>query len=381
MGTIEIKGLTREFKGTVAVDQVDLTIRDGELVVLLGPSGCGKTTLLRMIAGILEPTSGTISLDGQDITDLPAKKRDIAMVFQSYALYPHLSAYKNLAFPLASRRLGKAETDSKVQAVAASLELSELLDRKPKQLSGGQRQRVAVGRALVRDPRAFLMDEPLSNLDATLRTQTRQELVRLHRKLGTTFVYVTHDQVEAMTMATQIVVLNHGRIEQTGSPSQVYDQPASAFVASFVGSPAMNLMPATVVTQAQTVCLAGKGFEVRLWPGQTEPIDVTFGVRPEHLRVLSPGEEAEIEFLMAVDSIENLGHEEAIYGLAEGTRICLRRPRGWTQVRLGVRRVGFDRRHLHLFERASGRRLEWVPDDVDRLGLADDVQQALAGVA
>jgi multiple sugar transport system ATP-binding protein len=200
-------------------------------------------------------------------------------------------------------------------------------------------------------------------------------------RLDTTFVYVTHDQVEAMTMATQIVVLNHGRIEQSGSPSQVYDQPASAFVASFVGSPAMNLIPAKVSAKAGTVRLVGSGFETQLWPGQTEPIDVIFGVRPEHLRVLVPGEEAEIEFLMAVDSVENLGHEEAVYGLAEGTRICLRRPRGWPQVRLGVRRVGFDRRHLHLFERTSGRRLEWVPDGVDHLELTNDVQQALAGVA
>ncbi|MDR2565573.1 MAG: ABC transporter ATP-binding protein [Bifidobacteriaceae bacterium] len=376
MGTIEIVGLTRAFKDTVAVDQIDLTINHGELVVLLGPSGCGKTTLLRMIAGILEPTAGAICLDGRDITGVPPKKRDIAMVFQSYALYPHLSVYKNLAFPLGVRHLPKAETDRKVRAVAASLELGELLHRKPKQLSGGQRQRVAVGRALVRDPQAFLMDEPLSNLDATLRTQTRQELVHLHRQLDATFVYVTHDQVEAMTMATQIVVLNRGRIEQAGPPSQVYDAPASVFVAGFVGSPAMNLMPAAVESRDGQVELVGGTWRAALRPGQTGRLSVTFGVRPEHLRVLSGSEHADIEFNLAVDAVENLGHEEAVYGLAEGARICLRRPREGAPVRSSSIRVGLDRRHLHLFDRASGRRLEWVPDSLPSTTPAP----ALAGV-
>ncbi|MDR2372986.1 MAG: ABC transporter ATP-binding protein [Bifidobacteriaceae bacterium] len=381
MGTIEVKGLTRAFKDTIAVDQIDLTIDHGELVVLLGPSGCGKTTLLRMIAGILEPTGGAICLDGRDITALPAKRRDIAMVFQSYALYPHLSVYKNLAFPLGVRRLPKAEVDRRVREVAASLEIDALLDRKPKQLSGGQRQRVAVGRALVRDPQAFLMDEPLSNLDATLRTQTRQELVHLHQRLGATFVYVTHDQVEAMTMATQIVVLNQGRIEQAGPPSQVYDSPASVFVAGFVGSPAMNLMPARVVGRDGFVELVGEDFTAPLWPGQTDPLEVTFGVRPEHLRLLDGPAGADVEFHLVVDAVENLGHEEAVYGRAEGARVCLRRPRDGAATPRGLSRVGLDRRHLHIFDRASGRRLEWVPDAPNQAEpTPPPPQHALAGV-
>jgi multiple sugar transport system ATP-binding protein len=340
----------------------------------LGPSGCGKTTLLRMIAGILEPTGGSILLDGRDITALAPKKRDIAMVFQSYALYPHLSVYKNLAFPLAVRRLSKTKIDAKVREAAASLELSELLERKPKQLSGGQRQRVAVGRTLVRAPQAFLMDEPLSNLDATLRTQTRQELVRLHRRLDATFVYVTHDQVEAMTMATKIVVLNQGRIEQAGSPGEVYDQPATTFVAGFVGSPAMNLLPGRVLSRAGMVCLSGESseagdkFDATLWPGQTDPIDVTFGVRPEHLRVLPPNEAADIEFPLVVDAVENLGHEEAIYGLAQRVRCCLRGARGASRGQARQLRVGLDLQNLHLFERASGRRLQWVAEPSDSDG-------------
>jgi multiple sugar transport system ATP-binding protein len=218
MGTIQLSGLGRTFARTAAVRDISLTIEHGDFLVLLGPSGCGKTTLLRMIAGLLEPSAGRIELDGVDITDAPSKRRDLAMVFQNYALYPHLSVRKNLAFPLRVQRLPKDEVERRVVEVAESLEIDHLLDRKPKELSGGQRQRVAVGRALVRAPKAFLMDEPLSNLDAKLRTATRQELTALHRRLGATFVYVTHDQVEAMTMATRIAVMNGGASNSSARP-------------------------------------------------------------------------------------------------------------------------------------------------------------------
>lgn len=370
MGTIEIVGLTRAFKGTLAVNAVDLVIEDGDFCVLLGPSGCGKTTLLRMIAGLLEPTAGSIELDGLDITDVPSKKRDIAMVFQSYALYPHLSVYKNLQFPLTQvkkadgTKLSKEEMKVRVEQVAASLEIDTLLARLPKQLSGGQRQRVALGRAIVREPMAFLMDEPLSNLDAALRTQTRQELTTLHRRLGATFVYVTHDQIEAMTMATKIVVLNKGSIEQVGSPLDIYDRPASTFVAKFIGSPAMNLIPATVRSTAGSVRAEGADFAADLWPGSTPDIDVLLGVRPERLRVLDQEDPvAALTIPVLVTNVEQLGNETIIYGRAEDSEICLRRPRRSGLIPGDAIELGLELADIHLFEASSGRRLEWVTDD------------------
>ena len=378
MGTIEIRDLSRRFKGTTAVDGIDLTVEDGDFLVLLGPSGCGKTTLLRMIAGLLEPTGGTIHLDGEDITAAPSKSRDIAMVFQSYALYPHLSVFKNLAFPLAVRRTPKDEAERKVRAVAGSLDIAHLLERKPKELSGGQRQRVAVPRALVREPKAYLMDEPLSNLDAALRTQTRQELSRLHRSLGATFVYVTHDQVEAMTMATRIVVLSQGRVEQIGTPTEVYDRPATVFVAGFLGSPAMNLFPAQVTTRDGAVHLVGAAFDDRLWDGRTPDIEVTVGMRPERLRVLDAGEHAALAFPIVIDSVENLGSEELLYGRVDEHRICIRRPRGEGPEATGVVTVGLDLADLHLFDRASGHRLEWRDAPADPITAPADVLEDAA---
>jgi multiple sugar transport system ATP-binding protein len=364
MGTIQLTGIGRTFKSTTAVRDVDLTIGDGDFVVLLGPSGCGKTTLLRMIAGLLEPTTGRILLDGVDITDLPSKKRDLAMVFQSYALYPHLTVQKNLAFPLKVQKLPKAEIDRRVAEVADSLEIGHLLDRRPKELSGGQRQRVAVGRALVRNPKAFLMDEPLSNLDAKLRTQTRHELTALHRRLGATFVYVTHDQIEAMTMATKIVVLNSGRIEQHGTPEAVYDRPESVFVAGFLGSPAMNLMDARVTTLDGSVCIAADGIAGELWAGSTEDLEVVLGIRPEHLTI---GDAAHaqrgVSVVGRVDIVENLGGEQIVTCTTGTNRVHMRTTRD-TRVAAGeeiVLRAAAE--HVHLFDRASGRRLEWVTDD------------------
>ncbi|WP_213574497.1 ABC transporter ATP-binding protein [Rhodococcus sp. USK13] len=360
MGRIRIENLSRKFADFTAVDNIDLDIRDGDFLVLLGPSGCGKTTLLRMLAGLLEPTSGRILLDDDDITTAPARRRDVAMVFQSYALYPHLSVAKNLAFPLRVKKMRKSEAAERIEAVAQQLDIAHLLGRKPKELSGGQRQRVAVGRAIVRNPKAFLMDEPLSNLDAKLRTATRRELTELHRRLGATFVYVTHDQVEAMTMATRIALLNNGALEQVGTPEDVYDRPASVFVAGFLGSPAMNLLDARVHTVDGTVVASGEGVTARLWRGQADGRDVVLGIRPEHLRVVEPADHPGVRLSVGVTSVENLGSEQVAYCEVGGATVCVRAPR---PIALRADRSAFltaDLTHVHLFDRATGRRLEWV---------------------
>jgi multiple sugar transport system ATP-binding protein len=264
MGNITLKNVRKAFGATVIIPDIDLDIADGEFVVFVGPSGCGKSTLLRLIAGLEDVTSGRILIDGKDVTDAPSAKRGLAMVFQSYALYPHMSVYNNIAFPLKMAKTDKDTIDRTVKAAAATLNLTPYLDRRPGQLSGGQRQRVAIGRAIVRQPSAFLFDEPLSNLDAALRGTMRLEISELHHQLKTTMIYVTHDQVEAMTMADKIVVLNAGNIEQVGSPLELYRSPRNLFVAGFIGSPRMNL-----VTGAEAQKHGAK----------------TIGVRPEHLRL------------------------------------------------------------------------------------------------
>ncbi|ONH30299.1 ABC transporter ATP-binding protein [Pseudofrankia asymbiotica] len=370
MARIRIEGLGKVFGATRAVDDVSLDVADGDFLVLLGPSGCGKTTLLRMIAGLIQPSTGRILVEDRDITYLPPRERDVAMVFQSYALYPHLSVERNIGFPLRAARRPKAEIATRVREVAGQLELDGLLGRRPRELSGGQRQRVALGRALVRDPRAFLMDEPLSNLDAKLRTATRTELTALHRRLGSTFVYVTHDQVEAMTMATRIALLDGGRLEQVGTPTEVYDQPASVFVAGFLGAPPMNLLPATVAGRDGQVVLTAGGVDISLWPGGADSTEVTLGIRPEHLRVLpagAPAPAARGRLTGTVTGIENLGSEEVGWlgvgtGDAASAAVAVRGPRP-----LGLA-IG-DRvtlivapEHVHLFSRDSGRRLTWQPD-------------------
>ena len=268
MGKIVLKQVRKSFGEVDVIPGIDLNIEDGEFVVFVGPSGCGKSTLLRLIAGLEDTTSGTIDIDGKDATDLPPAKRGLAMVFQSYALYPHMSVRKNIAFPLKMAGMDQAEQDKRVDRAAKVLNLSNYLDRRPGQLSGGQRQRVAIGRAIVREPAAFLFDEPLSNLDAALRVGMRQEISELHQSLKTTMIYVTHDQVEAMTMADKIVVLNAGRIEQVGSPMELYRSPQNLFVAGFIGSPKMNFItgPEAAKHNAHTI-----------------------GVRPEHLDVGAGG--------------------------------------------------------------------------------------------
>ena len=264
MGSITLKNVHKAFGATVIIPDIDLAIADGEFVVFVGPSGCGKSTLLRLIAGLEDVTSGTISIDGEDVTESAPAKRGLSMVFQSYALYPHMSVYNNIAFPLKMAKMDQAAIDAKVQAAASTLNLTQYLQRRPGQLSGGQRQRVAIGRAIVRNPRAFLFDEPLSNLDAALRVGMRLEIGELHHKLGTTMVYVTHDQVEAMTLADKIVVLNAGRIEQVGSPLELYKSPANQFVAGFIGSPKMNFVSGAPAANRQAA---------------------TIGIRPEHVAI------------------------------------------------------------------------------------------------
>ncbi|WP_167051342.1 sn-glycerol-3-phosphate ABC transporter ATP-binding protein UgpC [Salinibacterium sp. ZJ77] len=358
MGSIQVERVTRRFGTTVAVDDISLSIDDGDFLVLLGPSGCGKSTLLRMLAGLLPTSEGRFIVDGVDVSAEHARDRDLAMVFQSYALYPHLSVRSNLAFPLRARRRHTAEIRDRVAEVARILEIDHLLDRKPKELSGGQRQRVAVGRALVRHPKAFLMDEPLSNLDAKLRTATRHELVTLHQQLGATFVYVTHDQVEAMTMATKIAVLNGGRLEQVGAPLDVYARPASTFVAGFLGSPPMNLLDVRITSEAGHVAILGDGFDGVLWPGETADIDAVLGIRPEHLELDGRGA---VQLDLTVDNIENLGHETLIFASLDTQKIVLRASPD-TAIQTGdALRAGAPIEHLHLFDRASGRRLDWVP--------------------
>ncbi|WP_433561233.1 ABC transporter ATP-binding protein [Nocardia sp. CA-151230] len=357
MARLQIDAVSKRFGAEYAVHEVSLDIADGEFLVLLGPSGCGKSTLLRMIAGLEEPSSGRILLDGIDITDIAPQQRDLAMVFQSYALYPHLTVAKNIGFPLRSRRWSRARTAERVAEVAGALELSQLLERRPAALSGGQRQRVALARAMVRDPGAFLMDEPLSNLDAKLRSATRAELIALHRRLGSTFVYVTHDQVEAMTMATRIALLHAGRVAQVGSPEELYDRPITAFVAGFLGAPPMNLFPAEVVSLDGELRVRAAGIDASLGISAGSPSgpEILAGIRPERLRI----DATATDIRGRVTMVENLGSEELIHLDAAGIDCCVRaaRPAG---VQAGDDlRLRVDPADIHLFDRASGHRLVW----------------------
>ncbi len=288
MSTVKLKAVKKSFGAVDVIKGVDLTIEDGEFCVFVGPSGCGKSTLLRIISGLEDASGGTIEIDGRDVTGEEPSKRGIAMVFQSYALYPHLTVRENVGFGLSLAKMPKDEIRKKVDAAAEALQLTHLLDRKPKALSGGQRQRVAIGRAMVRDPKVFLLDEPLSNLDAALRAQMRIELTDLHRKLGATMIYVTHDQVEAMTMADKIVVLNGGKIEQVGSPMELYNNPVNPFVAGFIGSPKMNLFDNDMAT--------AQGSK-------------TYGIRPEHVSLST----SDGTWQGTVRHIEHLGADTVVY--------------------------------------------------------------------
>jgi len=295
LASVSIEKVRKSYGATEVVHGVDVEIADGEFCVLVGPSGCGKSTLLRMIAGLEEITSGRIRIGERVVNDVQARDRDIAMVFQNYALYPHMTVRQNMAFSLVLARRPKAEIEQRVAEAASILGLTPYLDRHPGQLSGGQRQRVAMGRAIVRKPKVFLFDEPLSNLDAKLRVQMRSEIRELHQRLRTTSVYVTHDQIEAMTMADRIVVLHEGRVEQTGTPLEVYDRPANAFVATFIGSPAMNLLPGRLTADAAAVELAGGAQLALAQPAAARPgTDVRVGIRPEHLELNGQGLRCEV---------------------------------------------------------------------------------------
>ena len=322
MAEIRLTGLAKRFAGDAfAVHPTDLTVRDGEFLTLLGPSGCGKTTTLRMLAGLEDPTAGTIHFGDTRVDRLAAGRRNIAMVFQNYALYPHLSVRGNLEYPLKKRGVAREERTARVERTAGILHISELLDRRPRQLSGGQQQRVALGRAMIREPEVFLFDEPLSNLDAQLRTVMRTELIRLHTAVGRTMIYVTHDQLEAMTMSDRIVVMLKGRIQQVGPPHEVYARPANRFVASFVGTPAMNLMDGSIREENGASVFATDDGAVRLpLPGVEAGTRAAIGVRPEHVR-LGDGVIA-----ATVDTVEDLGHEMQFLLRVGNTELRARAP-------------------------------------------------------
>ena len=348
MAEVSLKDVRKSYGGNRVIHGVSCAIADGEFVVIVGPSGCGKSTLLRMVAGLEEISGGEITIGDRIVNDLEPKDRDVAMVFQNYALYPHMSVYDNMAYGLRIRGMSKAEIDERVQKAAATLELGPFLDRQPRQLSGGQRQRVAMGRAIVREPKAFLFDEPLSNLDAKLRVQMRVEIKKLQRALDVTSIYVTHDQVEAMTMADRLIVMNKGVAEHIGTPIDVYAEPATLFVAGFIGSPAMNFLTSRVEPDG-SLKLDGAPItpKARLDPGRA----VTIGIRPEHL---APGGDLDI----LVELVELLGADTLVHGrLSDGNGLIVRLP--GSQVPKPGDRMPFHVPHgaWHLFDTETGKRL------------------------
>jgi sn-glycerol 3-phosphate transport system ATP-binding protein len=367
MATLELSGLRKSFGATAVLHGIDLTLVDGEMLVIVGASGCGKSTLLRLVAGLERASAGRILLDGRDITDVDPSSRDIAMVFQNYALYPHMSVFDNMAYGLRIRGLSRMEIAEKVDEAAAMLGLGELLARKPRQLSGGQRQRVAMGRAIVRAPKLFLFDEPLSNLDAKLRVQMRAEIRHLQRRLGVTSLYVTHDQVEAMTLGDRLLVLHQGRPAQLATPMEVFDRPADTYVAGFIGAPAMNFLPA-VLTRGGTAVRLEAGPEITFLDGSRPGLNgkrLTIGIRPEHLILDDDG------LALVVDLIEPLGSETLVHarlaapvsrGAERGAggpiviKLSGHAPVEWVEEkRIGVR---LDPSQMHVFDAATGRRLE-----------------------
>ena len=350
MASVELVGVAKRFGATQVLDRIDLAIVDGEFLVLVGPSGCGKSTLLRIIAGLEEASAGEVRIGGERVDQLPPARRGIAMVFQSYALYPHMTLRQNMGFGLRLTGAPRAEIDRAVDEAARTLGIDHLLERRPKELSGGQRQRVAIGRAIVRQPKVFLFDEPLSNLDASLRVRMRYEFARLHERLATTTVYVTHDQVEAMTLADRIVVLNRGRVEQVGTPDALYRTPATRFVAEFIGSPRMAMLDA--VAEDGALRLRTGEIVVAATGSARSGEPVTLGVRPEHWRLGDSGVEAEVVFveLLGATAFAHLAtpaaDEAIVWQLAPDT-----------EVRRGDRvRLTTDPRHVHLFD-AEGRAL------------------------
>jgi multiple sugar transport system ATP-binding protein len=363
MAEVNLRKIFKKYDEVEAVRGIDLDISDHEFVVLVGPSGCGKSTTLRMIAGLEDITGGEILIGGDVVNDVPPKDRDIAMVFQNYALYPHMTVFQNMSFGLRLKRFPKAEIKKRVDEAARILDITELLDRKPKQLSGGQRQRVAMGRAIVRNPKVFLFDEPLSNLDAKLRVQMRTEIKKVHQQVRTTTVYVTHDQVEAMTLADRVVVMNGGNIEQVGTPHQLYHNPRTRFVAGFIGSPAMNFIPCRMEE-------ANGGLSIRLtnelafpvpparaaqYQGSKQNGKLLLGLRPEHIteagQHLEPGE---VPFEAKLEVTEPMGMETLVYFPVNGTQVC-----GRVNPNAGARdgaplRLAANLNNMHLIDDATG---------------------------
>ena len=359
-GRVTIEHVTKRFGKVTAVSDISLEVHDGEFLVLLGPSGCGKSTLLRLIAGLEDPSDGVITIGDRAVNDVDPKDRDVAMVFQTYALYPHMTVAGNIEFPLRSRHVDAAQRRQLVREVAETLGLDELLERKPAELSGGQRQRVALARAIVRRPLVFLMDEPLSNLDAKLRVQTRAELIDLHRRLGTTVIYVTHDQVEAMTMGDRIAVITDGVLQQAGPPQDVYDRPANVFVAKFIGSPPMNTLSGSVEADRDGVRIVVPGGFVRLPPalaaavGERHRAAVTVGVRPEHLTF---AEDGSVEGTVTL--VESLGHERLVVcRVADGTLVIVRVDSDAVVPEIGEGvRLTTSVEHVHLFDAETSERI------------------------
>ena len=349
MAAVSLSGVRKAFGTTAVVHGVDIDIEDGEFCVLVGPSGCGKSTLLRMIAGLENITGGEISIGGRVVNQVHPKERDIAMVYQNYALYPHMTVAANMGFSLALRGEAKSVIDERVRKAAGILDLTPYLERYPRQLSGGQRQRVAMGRAIVRDPQVFLFDEPLSNLDAKLRVAMRTEIKELHQRLKTTTIYVTHDQIEAMTMADKVVVMHDGLVEQIGAPLELYDRPANRFVAGFIGSPAMNFIPGKA--SAGRIAIAGDGYSVPVNARLEENREVVLGVRPEHLEIAADGFEAEVVV------VEPTGSETQLFARLGGQEIAavFRERHEFVpgqRIRLRPRADC-----LHLFDPSSGQRI------------------------
>ena len=352
MGNIAISNVTKKFDSTEVIHGINLKIYDGEFVVLVGPSGCGKTTLLRMIAGLESITDGNISIDDKIINNIKPKERDCAMVFQNYALYPHMKVAANMGFSLKIKKASKEEIDQKVKDVAKILEIEDYLERYPRQLSGGQRQRVAMGRAIVRNPKVFLFDEPLSNLDAKLRVQMRTQIKLLHARLKTTLVYVTHDQVEAMTMADKIVVMNEGLVEQTGAPLELYDKPVNIFVAGFIGSPSMNLLNASINSNSINLGSAGSIPITRKTTSENN-LDIILGIRPSHMDISKNGEGLKFQ----IDVIEPTGADSLVYGKINDTECCVQ-----TSERLNLKsgeiiHILPNEDNLHFFDNQSNERI------------------------
>jgi len=374
MARVKYDNMTKAWGDVIGVNSLNLDIPDKEFLVLVGPSGCGKSTALRCLAGLEEITGGSIIIGDRVVNDVPPKDRDIAMVFQSYALYPHMSVYDNMAFGLKLRKTPKDEIERRVQDAAQILGITHLLERKPKAMSGGQRQRVALGRAIVRDPAVFLFDEPLSNLDAKLRVQTRAEISKLHQRLGTTFIYVTHDQVEALTMADRIAVMKDGVLQQCDSPTQLYDYPSNVFVAGFIGSPSMNFFSGSITGTTDEMYVDSGSIRLRLPPKQAQQLgsssvgrEVIFGIRPEdvHHPQYKPGGVNEQLVEAAVDVTEMMGNETFVYLMSNDEQSFIARVDPRAKVHNGDKlQMAFNADKIHIFDRSSEKTIATIAQEL-----------------